>query len=178
MIPSVDYFSFYDIPISFKVDAAALKKKFLLLSKKYHPDFHTQASEAEQAAVLEYSTLNTEAYKVLSDFDKRLHYVLTLKQVLGPEGDNKLPQDFLMEMMDINEAIMSLEFDFEAETYEKVKKDVEIFENQLLNSVSDIIENYSDTTAQPEDLEKMKIFYLKRKYLLRIQKNLSIFAPH
>ena len=175
---TTDYFSFYQIPISFKIDAAALKKQFLLFSKKYHPDFHTQASEAEQAEILEYSTLNTEAYKVLSDFDKRLHYVLVLKNVLGAEGDNKLPQDFLMEMMDINEAIMSLEFDFDAEAYEKVKTEVQILENQLFESVSEILESYEDSQATAEDLEKIKNFYLKRKYFLRIQKNLSIFAPH
>jgi molecular chaperone HscB len=38
--------------------------------------------------VLELSTLNNNAYKTLSDFDKRMKYILELKEVLGEEGKN------------------------------------------------------------------------------------------
>ncbi len=56
------YFEFYKIPLSFKVDKAALKRQFYALSKQYHPDFYTLASEEKQAEILELSTLNNKAY--------------------------------------------------------------------------------------------------------------------
>ncbi len=172
----MNYFQFYNIPVSFKVDASELKKIFYKKSKEYHPDFFTLESEEKQAEILELSTLNNEAYQTLTDFDKRMKYVLDLKGVLEEEGQNSIPQDFLMEMMEINEGIMELEFDFDEATFQNTKKAVEELDNQLFKSVEDIIENYDNTADNAEDLKKMKLFFKKRRYLLRIFKNLSKFA--
>ena len=35
-----------------------------------------------------------------------MKYVLDLKEAMAAEGENKLPQDFLMEMMDLNEILI------------------------------------------------------------------------
>ena len=172
----MNYFEFYNIPISFKVDEAALKKTFYANSKKYHPDFHTLESTEEQDEILELSTLNNQAYKTLLDFDKRMKYVLDLKGTMGAEGENKLPQDFLMDMMDINETIMELEIDFDKNIYMKAENDVQAIENQLLSDVKEIIENYDDAMTPQYYLEEIKNFYLKKRYLLRIRENLSKFA--
>ena len=73
------YFEFYDIPVSFKVDATALKRTFYALSKKYHPDFFTLETAEKQAEILELSTLNSQAYKTLSDFDLRMKYARRIR---------------------------------------------------------------------------------------------------
>jgi molecular chaperone HscB len=173
----MNYFEFYNLPVSFKLDEVALKKQFFSLSKKFHPDFYTLDSAEKQAEILELSTLNTEAYKTLSDSDRRMKYILELKGVMGEEGKNQLPQDFLMDMMDINEALMELEFDFDQNQYEKVKTDVQNIENQLFADVEPILNSYEDGTTPPSVLEQVKIFFLKKRYLLRILENLSTFAP-
>lgn len=173
----MNYFEFYDLPISFQLDEAALKRSFYANSKRYHPDFFTLEDEAKQNEILELSTLNTQAYKTLSDFDRRMKYVLELKDVFEEEGKNSLPQDFLMDMMDINEAIMELEFDYDEATYQKVLSDAQGIENQILEEVKPIIENYQEDVTPQSDLEKVKNFYLKKRYLLRILENVSRFAP-
>jgi molecular chaperone HscB len=173
----MNHFEFYKIPLSFKIDEAALKRIFYANSKQFHPDFFTLESEEKQAEILELSTLNTEAYKTLSDFDKRMKYILDLKGVMGNEGENKLPQDFLMDMMDINEALMELEMDYDEITHKKVLDDVQILENQLFIEVKDIIENYEEDKTPQYSLEEVKYFYLKKRYLLRIRENLTKFAP-
>ena len=174
----MNYFEFYDLPISFNVDAAALKKTFYSYSKKYHPDFFTLESEAEQAKILELSTLNTQAYKTLSDAEGRMKYVLELTGAMGEEGQNKLPQDFLSDMMDINEAIMELEFDPDETVLEKVENDVQSIENQLLKDIKPVLDSYKHGETEASELEKIKIFFLKKRYLLRISENLSKFAAH
>jgi molecular chaperone HscB len=172
-----NYFEFYNIPLSFKIDETALKRTFYAFSKQFHPDFFTMESDEKQAEILELSTLNTEAYKTLSDFDRRMKYILDLKGIMGAEGENKLPQDFLMDMMEINEALMELEMDFDEAAHQKVISDVQTIENQLFTEVSDIIGNYDEEMAPQYALEKVKNFYLKKRYLLRIKENLSKFAP-
>lgn len=172
----MNYFEFFEIPISFKLDEAKLKKTFYANSKKYHPDFFTLESEEKQMEVLELSTLNNNAYKTLSDFDKRMKYILELKDVLGEEGKNQIPQEFLMEMMDINENLMELEFDFDQSNFEKVQNELKSLESNLLEEVKPNIENYNDSSPKEEELNAIKNYFLKKRYLLRIKENLNKFA--
>lgn len=172
-----NYFSFFNIPIHPKVDEAGLRKKFLRNSKKYHPDFYTLESEKKQAEILELSTLNNHAYKVLKDADKRLKHLLELKGALADEGQNKLPQDFLMEMMDINEEIMELQFDASEGQFLTITKEVETFEQGLQSGINDLLSTYNDASVSEQELLLLKNYYLKKRYLLRIHKNLSTFAP-
>ncbi|NJN78059.1 MAG: hypothetical protein HC803_06755 [Saprospiraceae bacterium] len=79
-------------------------------------------------------------------------------------------------MMDINEVLMELEFDFEMTTYETAKKQVDDLDNDIYQDIKSTLENYDDETTSTTDLEKIKNFYFKRKYLLRIQNNLSKFG--
>ncbi len=173
----MNYFEFYEIPVTFKVDEAGLRTKFYALSKKYHPDFFTLATDDEQSEALRLSTLNNEAYKVLNDFDKRMKYILQQKEVLAEEGKNEIPQDFLMEMMEINEPLMELQFDFDEKTYNKTVQQLQEKKDTLYTSIANIIENYADDTANADALEKVKLYYLKNRYLLRIAENLDKFAP-
>ena len=169
----MNYFEFFDIAVGFTIDQGALKRAFYANSKKYHPDFYTLESEEKQQEILERSTLNNEAYKTLSDFDKRMKYVLDLKGALAEEGKNKIPQDFLMEMMDINEALMELEFDFDADKHKSITAQLKSLETALYDTVKELIENYSDENASDQELVRIKDYYLKKRYLLRIQENLD-----
>ena len=172
----MNYFEFYKIPLDFKVDEAALKRIFYTNSKKYHPDFYTLESEEKQAEILELSTLNNQAYKTLSDFDKRMKYILELKGILEEEGQNQIPQDLLMEMMDFNEGLMELEFDFDKARFEELSRDLEVLEKNLYQDIEEIVENYNEKQSKEKELLQIRAYYLKKRYLLRIRENLSKFA--
>ena len=173
----MNYFEFFGLPVSFRVDDSALRHLFLQNSKKFHPDFHTLASDAEQAKMLELSTLNNEAFKTLSDPDRRIQYILGINGLLGEEGTHpQLPQEFLLEMMDINESLMELEFDTDAARYALVLQAVESFEKELYNEVRSVLETWTEADGT-QPLLKVRDYYLKKRYLLRIRENLSKFAP-
>ncbi|MEM6724149.1 MAG: Fe-S protein assembly co-chaperone HscB [Bacteroidota bacterium] len=172
----MNYFEFYELPVSFLLEASVVKKRFLQLSKQYHPDFYTLESAEKQAEILEKSTMNTNAFKTLSNFDARMKYVLGLKGVLDEEGQAKLPQDFLMEMMDVNEELMELEFDNDPTKVEVIKNTVQGLENELYAQVSKILEDYDEKNSSSEELETVKDYYYKKRYLLRIRENLNKFA--
>lgn len=172
----MNYFEFFNLPVSFLLDEAELKKTFYQNSKKYHPDFYTLESEEKQMEVLELSTLNNEAYKTLSNFDKRMKYVLEITEALAEEGKNQIPQDFLMEMMDINENLMELEFDFDTKKFEQVKSELKTMEEELFSTVHPHLENYHENADTTTELNAIKNYYLKKRYILRIQENLNKFA--
>ena len=172
----MNYFDFFEMPVAFLLDEGVLKSRFYTNSKKYHPDFYTLESDDKQAEILELSTLNNKAYKTLSDFDLRMKYVLKIKGILKEEGKNQIPQNFLMEMMDINEELMELEFDFDQATFNKVQAALQGQESDLLQTIQPILKNYDDSTATNNDLLTIKDYYLKKRYLLRIRENLDKFA--
>ena len=171
----MQFFSFFDLPVSFVLDDTDLRKRYLSNSKKYHPDFYTLESDAKQAEILQLSSLNNEAYRTLSDFDQRMKYILEEKGLLV-EGQNEIPKNFLLEMMDINEQLMELEFDIDQTVFDAVKQEVESAEKELFDEVEGIIQGYTEEKSGLEELNQIKNFYLKKRYLLRIKENLSTFA--
>ena len=172
----MNYFEFYEMEPSFNVDLSALKDKFYANSKKYHPDFYTMESPMVQAEVMQKAVLNNKAYKTLADFESRLKYILELEGQLGEEGENKLPQQFLMEMMDLNEKIMELQFDFDHQIFQNCQSELKEMEASNLESIQKDLSNYTYGSNEKESLERIKFFYLKNRYLLRIKETLAKFA--
>ncbi len=172
----MNYFEFFDLPVTPHIDEGELKRRFYENSKKYHPDFYTLESAEKQAEILELSTLNNEAYRILADFDRRLKYLLELKGVLAEEGKNEIPQDFLLEMMEINEGLMELEFDFDKEEYQRILQRIAHIESALHQAIEPVIVHYNDKNSSEQELFDLRDFYLKRRYLLRLRENLDKLA--
>ncbi|ARS38844.1 Fe-S protein assembly co-chaperone HscB [Sphingobacteriaceae bacterium GW460-11-11-14-LB5] len=168
-----NYFDFYELPILFNPDQNAVKAKFYALSKQFHPDFYANESEEKQQEVLNLSTLNNKAYQTLSNAKKRLKYVLELKGIVEADEAYQLPQSFLMEMMDINEALMDLEFEPDAEKSAQVKRDVEVIEKDLADELKDLMSQF-DSNPQESDalLPAIKDNFYRQKYIDRIRERL------
>lgn len=184
----MEYFELFDISPAFQLETGALKRRFIALNKQYHPDYHTLANDQEQEAMLEKSTLVNQAYKTLSDPDLRMKYILDTLGVLGEEGTNALPQAFLVDMMDINEQLMELQFDPNPDLAASLQAQVNAFENRLWEEVKPALDTFDEqpdsffsfllppTPVNPEPkqqevLLRIKDYYLKKRYLLRIREN-------
>ncbi len=171
----MNYFEFYDLPISFNPDQQLVKQKFYELSKKYHPDFHINSDADKQEEILERSTFNNKAFQVLKDPQRRLHYILTLKGLLV-EGENYvLPQSFLMEMMDVNEALMELEFDPDAAKSATLKTQISSIEKDLTDEMKELTSSFEHIEHDDQEtvLKAIKDLYYRNKYLIRIKESLD-----
>lgn len=153
----MNYFELFDLPLAFRVDQALLAKRYFDIQKKTHPDFFIQATEAEQAEALEQSALANKAFKTFKNADETIKYVLELKGMLEADEKYQLPPDFLMEMMELNEELGD-------DSAEKITQ----LEKELYAGVQEAIENYDDANPVTADLERIKAYYFKKKYLQRI----------
>jgi len=171
--PATNYFDFYGLPIQFNPDQNAVKTKFYTFSKQFHPDFYANESEEKQQEVLDLSTLNNKAYQTLSNAKKRLKYVLELKGIVETDEAYQLPQSFLMEMMDINEALMDLEFEPDIEKLLQVNSDVNSIEKQLNDELSELVKKFDENPSESDQtLPLIKDIFYRQKYISRIRERL------
>lgn len=164
----MNYFELYQIPVSFLPDIAAIKKQYFVLSKQYHPDFFSNSSTEKQSEILSLSTQVNKAYNVLTDMDKRMRYILMEAGFLQEEEKFILPQDFLMEMMDINEKLMDVQMDGNKEAAEAIKKEITQLAENLYQDIISTLQNFDIDAINADTMLTIKTYYFKRKYLLRL----------
>ncbi|SHJ04172.1 molecular chaperone HscB [Hymenobacter daecheongensis DSM 21074] len=174
---TTNYFEFYELPETFRPDEAALKSKYYALSREYHPDFHATAPPERQQEILQLATLNTNAYRTLSHPEQRMAYILGQHGLLE-EGKQELPADFLMEVMDLNEQLMELEFEPDPAIVARVEHEVDSLSEGLDAGIEPVLAGYAGLPAdvRPQALHQVRTYYLKRRYLLRIRESLAKFA--
>ena len=165
----MNYFELFEIPVSLIVDQSKLSSQYFALQKKYHPDFFTNADEQEQNEVLEKSSMINNGFKILKDPDDTIKYVLELKGLLKEEEKYELPPAFLMEMMELNEALM----DDDILNMEEVETKIFQLQKTLYTEVQNIIESYREDTTTEAQLLQVKDYYYKKKYLKRILERLD-----
>ena len=163
------YFELFGIPVSLQVDTAQLAKTYFQLSRQFHPDFHTNATEAEQENALEMTSLLNKAWKTFQNPDATLRYALTTKGVIDEEEKHTLSPEFLMEMMEINEAIS----EGDTSNAEQLLSQIRNIEASIYDPVKSIIEHYIDEKTSSEELAKVKEYYFQKKYLNRIRSRIS-----
>lgn len=159
--------------MSFEVDKKLLTSKYYALSKKYHPDNFSQAEGADQEQAQEKSSEVNKAYKLLKQKQSRIKYVLELSGVSFEEGKEQMPQEFLMEMMDINEAIMDYKMAPSEEGRVVIETQISNFNQELEIDGQAAMGALDLSEPDAPLLGAVKEYYLKFKYLKRLLDNIE-----
>jgi molecular chaperone HscB len=152
-----ELFGFEEAPV---IDKKLLAEKYFSLQKQHHPDFFTQSGETEQEDSLHRSADINKGFTTFQDEDKTLEYFLQLKGIVQTDEKYQLPPDFLMEMMEINETL-------EEKDGVEITTELAEIEKQQYAAVASVLKDpalYNDATS----LEKLKLYYYKKKYIQRI----------
>lgn len=103
---NADFFSLFQLPRSFRIDAAELDARYRELQGQVHPDRFAQAGEAERRLSMQWATRANEAYLTLKKPLERAKYLLHLAgHDLRAETNTAMPADFLIEQMEWREAV-------------------------------------------------------------------------
>jgi molecular chaperone HscB len=156
----MNYFELFGLDMAPRIDKRDLSRKYFELQKRNHPDFFSQSTDAEKEEALDQSALINKAFNTLKDDQLTIAYFLKEKGLLQEEEKYKLPDSFLMEMMDWNEELMEMK---RADAERRIGE----YESRLMAEIKPVLENYNEQTTQ-EDLLKIKEYYFKKKYLQRI----------
>lgn len=167
-----DYFNFYKIQPAFHLDEAQLRTAFLTIQREWHPDFFGNDPDKMEEALL-MSGYNNEAYKNLSGFESRVRYILQEMGMRGEEGRNKLPPDFLADLMDLNDLI-DLAAEGNSEAYAQAESELDAMMELAMNDMrqtAQLLDGKGEAWSQ-SDLGSIQVSWQKWQYLSRLKKNL------
>lgn len=159
-MPLPDFFSFYDLQESFRPDPTIVRKCYYAKSRAHHPDLMAHADEAQKQEAISLSAWNNQAFQTLSDADATMGYILRLHGVLTTDEGYQLPADFLMEMMELNEAL-------EGGTVEAEQAKAAAIADWEAG-VQPLMAQFEQGNHSQELLVQLKDYYFRKKYLNRL----------
>lgn len=162
----MNYFELFDMPMAPTVNKALLAERYFALQKKSHPDFFSQATEAEKEQALDQSADINKAFTIFRDDQKTIEYFLQVTGHIAADEKYALDPAFLMEMMEMNETLMEVD---EGEA----RKRVVDYEATLYDEISPILQDYQAGEQDAGKMELLKGYYYKKKYLRRILDRLA-----
>ncbi|KAI8369665.1 Co-chaperone HscB, C-terminal oligomerization domain-containing protein [Blakeslea trispora] len=124
---------------SFNIDLKALKKRFLTLQQKAHPDSYSQAAKEELGYAQLQSSIINKAYNTLKNPLSRAQYILKQQGIEINESESLNDPELLMEVMEFREELeevsseeelKSLKQRNDARYQETVKRLQDAFEQQ------------------------------------------------
>ena len=161
----MNYFELFGLPIGFQVDTQKLRAAFMEIQKASHPDKFAQGSPDEQEAALEQSSMANKGFTLLNQKERILPYVLEILGILITDEKYAIEPDFLMEMMDLNEAWMDAEDETAKQT---IIGQVEQLKNEIYAPIQKYMEMDQIDSISQEAMLQIKSYYYKKKYLDRI----------
>ncbi len=104
--PANDYYSLFDLPVSYAIDLKLLEANFRKIQSASHPDRFVNATPADQLASMQLATLANEAYGTLKNSARRAKYLLEKQGIDAiAETNTALPMEFLMQQMEWREQL-------------------------------------------------------------------------
>jgi molecular chaperone HscB len=158
----MNYFELFEMPVGFTIDPVKLNQTYISLQKKYHPDYFGKSNEEDQLNALELSSMVNKAYRTFKSKDLTLQYFLQMKELIEEGEQYKLPPDFLMEVMELNELKM------DGADAEEITRKAKALEEEIFGEIKHLLEDYNDEKAKEADLLKIKDYYYKKKYIDRL----------
>ena len=161
----MNYFELFGLPIAFKADPNQLRTAFMNIQRASHPDKFVQGTEMEQELALEQSAMANKGFSLLSNTEKMLPYVLEITGHIQPDEKYNLAPDFLMEMMELNEAWMDAE---DESSKQNILAQINTLKNDIFSPIQAYLEAASIIDIPQEAMLQIKDYYYKKKYLDRI----------
>jgi molecular chaperone HscB len=162
----MNYYELFQIPNQLKIDTQLLRQQYLKICKQYHPDRFGQSLAIEQEHAITMTEQANKGYQTLSQWNPSILYFLTTNNIINANEVYQLPQQFLMEMMELNEKIMDGKMDQDEDILKACAQEIELLKLNLNNQIKPLLES---NHLYDEDLNRLKNYYYSIKYVNRLE---------
>ncbi|POY71713.1 hypothetical protein BMF94_5073 [Rhodotorula taiwanensis] len=166
--PATTYYELFGVdPPSFAIDTANLKRSFLTMQQKVHPDMFSGQGESEGWAKAWSGRVN-DAYKALINERERAEYLLSLHDVTIGEADPVTDPDLLMTIMETREELEEAQSEDDVVRIRDCNKEKR---NRVIDSLATAF------SASAPDLEAAKNLVIELRYLDNIEQVCREWQP-
>jgi molecular chaperone HscB len=159
---SKNHFELFGLPASFAVEADKLSERYRALQQTLHPDRFAAASDQEKRLSMQASILINEAYRTLKDPLSRAKYLLALHTgEVGSENETTRDMAFLMEQMDLREALAAAKR--KPDPYAEVEDVMDRLDALSRQLVGELGERFDDPSE--ENLEQSRDLVRKLQFV-------------
>jgi molecular chaperone HscB len=156
----MNYFSLFDIPEQYQINALALEQRYKILQRLTHPDRYVSASDQEKRMSMQKNSQINDGYHVLQDMVLRGEHLLEVRGLELPSEQSTIGDTgFLMVQMDLREDLASAH---DAAQFAALN-------HTISDSITDYVERitqYLETTLEADNhaaaLELRKLKFLKK----------------
>lgn len=159
----MDYFTLFNLPIHFIVDAASLSTRYQELQRQFHPDRYATAPDSERLQSIQQAATINDAYQTLKNPLKRAEYLLSIKGIdVTNEQQTMHDTVFLMEQLELREELDTIARKLNADSAligfsQQVEKMAQQRNQQLIKQLDE--ENWqtaADTVRKLRFLDKLQ----------------------
>lgn len=155
-------FEIFNLPLSFKVDEEKLRRKYLEIQKKVHPDRFVNASDSEKRVAQQWSTLINDAFQKLSDPVERGKLICAIRgQVVDENRSSNVSEDFLCAQLERREAIQEALEAQDALLLRRLSEELHTEKETLLSELGISLDQKNDLVEAQVILQK--IMFLNRQ---------------
>ncbi len=152
-----DFYALFSLPRSFQLDSAALDSRYRELQNQVHPDKFAHLSDTERRLSVQWATRVNEAYQTLRSPLARGRYLLSLHGVDTQEETNTaMPVDFLMQQMELREALEEARQSKEMAALDELEARVKQMIGALQQQLALALDEQRDDAAAAGIVRKLK----------------------
>lgn len=166
-----NYFDVFGLPVDrLVIDIPQLEKRFLELSRKYHPDRFASKSPLENQIAHEYSSAVNNAYRTLKEPVSRAKYVVERQLGSIEEKSASVPPDmaeFFFEIHDVLDTIRESNGNAPESALKEVQKAEQDLRQKVQQLESDLQQQFVSYDSAPDkkNVEKIKEILSERSYI-------------
>jgi molecular chaperone HscB len=162
-----NFFELYDIPVAYEVDLEKVQQRHRDLQKAVHPDKFVNASDLEKRISMQQTSLINEAFNTLRQPVARAIYLLKLKGIdLNLENETTMDVDFLMEQIEMREALSSVS------SRDDPLTELDHFSGQIKDKMKNMMESFSDS-YENEKLDDAREWIRKMQFMQKAKKEVD-----
>lgn len=150
-------FELFGLQPGFALDAEALEAAYREIQSRVHPDRFAHAGDAERRASLQWTTRVNEAYRTLKNPVSRASHLLALHGVdVAFETNTAMPADFLMEQMELREALEDATTAKDASALDALQRRIDADKRELEAKLGERIDGKKDYAGAAELVRELR----------------------
>ncbi|GHU10130.1 co-chaperone protein HscB [Betaproteobacteria bacterium] len=153
---TTDFFTLFQLPRAFRIDAAELDARYLALQSEVHPDRFVGAADASLRRSMQWATRVNEACQTLKKPLERAKYLLALAGYdLAAENNTTMSPAFLMEQMEWREAVLEARSGGNLRELEHLHRRLTLDMRARYHNLAQLLDEQQDFPAASESVRQL-----------------------